>query len=108
MIVTPLTAAAVLYLVANLCVFLLYGMDKHRARAGDWRIPERILLLAALVGPFGAYGAMRLFRHKTQKTLFLLVPVFLVLHITGILYLAWLLYQGSGIPLLVTLPIPSF
>jgi uncharacterized membrane protein YsdA (DUF1294 family) len=99
MIVTPLTAAAVIYIIANLCVFVLYGADKHRARTGDWRIPESTLLIAALIGPFGAYGAMRLFRHKTQKTLFLLVPVFLVLHIAGILYLGWLLYLGPGIPL---------
>ena len=98
MIVTPLTAAVVLYVLANLCVFVLYGADKHRARTGDWRIPERVLLLAALVGPFGAWAGMKIFRHKTQKVLFFLVPVILVLHIAGILYLGWLIYQGSGIP----------
>jgi len=90
----PLAAAAVLYGVANAAVFILYGIDKHRARTGDWRIPERVLLLAALVGPFGAWAGMHLFRHKTKKILFYLVPVILVLHIAGILYLAWLLYQG--------------
>lgn len=99
MIVTPLTAAVVLYILANLCVFVLYGADKHRARAGDWRIPERVLLLAALIGPFGAWAGMRAFRHKTKKILFYLVPVILVLHIAGILYLGWLLYLGPGIPL---------
>lgn len=100
MIITPLTAAIVLYLIANLCVFVLYGADKRRARNGDWRIPERILLVSALIGPFGAWAGMRVLRHKTKKILFYLVPVFLVLHIVGILYLAWLLYQGSGFPLL--------
>ena len=90
----PLAAAAVLYGVANAAVFILYGIDKHRARTGDWRIPERVLLLAALVGPFGAWAGMHLFRHKTKKILFYLVPVILVLHIAGILYLAWLLYRG--------------
>lgn len=84
----PLTAAAVLYCAANIAVFAIYGADKHRAQRGDWRIPESTLLIAALIGPFGAYGAMRLFRHKTQKTLFLLVPVFLVLHILAIGYIA--------------------
>lgn len=87
----PLTVAAVLYCAANIAVFVLYGADKHRAQRGDWRIPESTLLIAALVGPFGAYGAMRLFRHKTQKTLFLLVPVFLVLHILAMGYVAALL-----------------
>ena len=100
MIITPLTAAIVFYLAANLCVFVLYGADKRRARNGDWRIPERILLVSALIGPFGAWAGMRVFRHKTKKLLFYLVPVFLVLHIAGILYLAWLLYRGSGFPLL--------
>jgi len=90
MIIDPFTAAIVLYLIANLCVFLLYGADKRRARNGDWRIPERILLVSALIGPFGAWIGMRVFRHKTQKLLFYLVPVFLVLHILAIGYIATL------------------
>ncbi|MGA2698163.1 MAG: DUF1294 domain-containing protein [Methanoregula sp.] len=77
-----------LYALANIAVFCLYGYDKHMARTGGWRIPERVLLVAALIGPFGAYGAMRLFRHKTQKIKFYLVPFFLILHIAGILYIA--------------------
>jgi len=76
------------YALANLAVFGLYGYDKHMSRTGGWRIPERILLVVALIGPFGAYGAMRLFRHKTQKIKFYLVPFFLILHIAAILYIA--------------------
>jgi len=91
MIITPLTAAVVLYVLANLCVFVLYGADKRRARTGDWRIPERILLVSALIGPFGAWAGMHFFRHKTKKILFFLVPVILILHIAGILYFATLL-----------------
>lgn len=82
----PLTAAVVLYCAVNIGIFAIYGADKHRAQIGDRRIPESTLLVAAFIGPFGAYGAMRLFRHKTQKALFLLVPVFLVLHILVIGY----------------------
>jgi uncharacterized membrane protein YsdA (DUF1294 family) len=81
-------AVIALYAFANLVVFCLYAYDKHMAHTGGWRIPERILLLTALFGPFGAYGAMHLFRHKTQKIKFWLVPFFLVLHIAGILYIA--------------------
>ncbi|MFA5237006.1 MAG: DUF1294 domain-containing protein [Methanoregula sp.] len=77
-----------LYVLANIIVFCLYAYDKHVARTGGWRIPERILLVAALVGPFGAYGAMRMFRHKTKKVKFYLVPVFVVIHIAGMLYIA--------------------
>ena len=76
-----------LYALANIAVFCLYAYDKHAARTDWWRIPERILIVAALFGPFGAYGAMLLFRHKTQKIKFWLVPFFLVLHIAGIIYI---------------------
>ena len=81
-------AVIALYVLANIAMFCLYGYDKHMARVGGWRIPERVLLVAALIGPFGAYGAMHLFRHKTQKITFYLVPFFLILHIAGILYIA--------------------
>jgi uncharacterized membrane protein YsdA (DUF1294 family) len=82
-----------LYALANIFVFCLYAYDKHMARTGGWRIPERVLLVAALFGPFGAYGAMRVFRHKTQKIKFYLVPFFLILHIAGILYIAARLFN---------------
>ena len=82
-----------LYALVNTGVFCLYGYDKHAARTGRWRIPESTLLGSALIGPFGAFGAMLLFRHKTRKLKFYLVPVFLVLHAMGILYLA-------GVPVL--------
>ncbi|MGB8220835.1 MAG: DUF1294 domain-containing protein [Methanoregula sp.] len=84
-----------LYILANISVFCLYTYDKHMARNDGWRIPERILLVAALIGPFGAYGAMRIFRHKTKKIKFYLVPVFMILHIAGMLYVAVLLLHIS-------------
>lgn len=90
-IADPLAAAVVLYCAVNIGVLVIYGVDKHRARTGDSRIPERVLLLAALAGPFGACAGMYLFRHKTRKILFFLVPVFLVLHILAIGYIAALL-----------------
>ncbi|HNX17273.1 MAG TPA: DUF1294 domain-containing protein [Methanoregula sp.] len=77
-----------LYVLVNIAVFMLYGYDKHTARTGAWRIPERILLVTALFGPFGAFSAMHLFRHKTQKIKFWLVPCILALHVAGILYIA--------------------
>ena len=86
-----------LYVIANAGVFCLYGYDKHAARTGGWRISESTLLGSALIGPFGAFGAMLLFRHKTRKLKFYLVPVFLLLHSAGILYLA-------GLPLPLALP----
>lgn len=69
-------------LVLNLAAFVLYGLDKGKAKRGAWRIPEATLLLVALFGPLGALLGMELFRHKTKHWKFkILVPLFLTLHI---------------------------
>jgi uncharacterized membrane protein YsdA (DUF1294 family) len=55
----------------NTATFVLYGMDKRRARRGALRVPERTLLLFSLAG--GSPGALlgqRLFHHKTRKLSF--------------------------------------
>jgi uncharacterized membrane protein YsdA (DUF1294 family) len=75
------------YAILNGVVFSLYAYDKRKAQKNEWRTPENQLLFFALIGPFGAYTAMKVFRHKTLKTKFLLVLVFLVLHLAVILYL---------------------
>ena len=64
----------------NAFVFILFASDKNAARKNVKRISERTLIFLALIGPFGAYGAMKVFRHKTQKIKFYLVPVFAILH----------------------------
>jgi len=74
------------YAILNGVVFSLYAYDKRKAQKNEWRTPENQLLFFALIGPFGAYTAMKVFRHKTLKTKFLLVLVFLVLHLAVILY----------------------
>lgn len=67
--------------ILNLLSFFLYGLDKYRAIHNQWRIPERLLLLLAVLGgAFGSLFAMRLFRHKTKKTKFkLLIPLLCLL-----------------------------
>ena len=72
----------------NACVFILFACDKNAARKNVKRISERTLIFLALIGPFGAYGAMKVFRHKTQKIKFYLVPVFAILHM---ILLTWFL-----------------
>ena len=76
-----------LYAVLNIIAFLLFANDKRKAKNNAWRTPENLLLLVAAFGPFGAYGAMLIFRHKTRKLKFYLVPVFLFVHVVAILYL---------------------
>jgi uncharacterized membrane protein YsdA (DUF1294 family) len=77
----------VFYAILNGVVFSVYAYDKRKAQKNTGRTPESQLLFCALIGPFGAYAAMQVFRHKTLKTKFLLVPLFLVLHIAVILYI---------------------
>ena len=63
---------AVIYLILmNLIGFGLMGVDKQRARRRDWRIPEKVLFGAALLGgSVGAWAGMYLFHHKTRHWYF--------------------------------------
>lgn len=55
----------------NLVSFLVYGIDKLKAKYGRWRIPESVLLgLAALGGSAGAWLGMQVWHHKTQHKKF--------------------------------------
>ena len=77
------------YLLAvNVLTFIVYGVDKWKARRGHWRVPEATLMgLAALGGSVGAWLAMQLFRHKTQKKKFRYgVPVLFVLQVAAVLF----------------------
>ena len=65
----------------NVASLIIFGFDKLRSVKGGWRIPESRLLLVAFIGPFGAFAGMLLFRHKTRKVKFLLIPIFLLVHI---------------------------
>jgi uncharacterized membrane protein YsdA (DUF1294 family) len=67
--------------IVNTFSLVFFGVDKLKSKRGGWRIPESRLLLIAFFAPFGAYAGMLLFRHKTRKVKFLLVPVFLFIHL---------------------------
>ena len=36
----------------NLFAFCTYGIDKWKAKKGAWRVPEKTLLILALIGGF--------------------------------------------------------
>jgi len=76
------------WLVINLITFILYGVDKRRAKKGAWRISERTLLLCTwLLGGVGAWLAMRMFRHKTKHIAFQVsAPVGAVLSVAAMAF----------------------
>ena len=75
----------------NLAAFVLFGIDKRRARREQWRIPEGTLILTAVLGgSIGALGGMLLFRHKTRKPRFSVgVPVILGMQVLFFLLIIW-------------------
>jgi uncharacterized membrane protein YsdA (DUF1294 family) len=80
-------SSLLVFLVAvNFVSLVFFGVDKLKSKRGGWRIPESRLLLVAFFGPFGAYAGMLLFRHKTRKVKFLLVPVFLFVQVCLMVY----------------------
>lgn len=69
----------------NLAALMLMAADKRRARQHQWRIPERVLFGAALLGgSAGAWIGMYLFRHKTKHWYFVLgMPLILAAQLAG-------------------------
>ena len=77
-------------LIWNLLVFMIYGIDKSKARKGAWRIPEKYLLsFAFLLGGFGAWLAGVTFHHKTRKWYFKTVWFLGIVTTLVALYLIW-------------------
>jgi len=76
---TVLVVLLCVWIVLNVVAFALYGIDKRRAVRGAWRIPEAVLLLAAVFGVVGAALGMVVFRHKTRKLKFrVFVPLIFI------------------------------
>ena len=78
------------YLLAvNIVTFLLYGIDKYKAKKGKWRISEATLLtMAAIGGSIGAWAGMRLWHHKTMHKKFKYgIPVIIIMQIALVTYL---------------------
>jgi uncharacterized membrane protein YsdA (DUF1294 family) len=70
----------------NIVALVVFGIDKLQSKRTGWRISELALLLIAFFEPFGAYAGMLLFRHKTQKIKFLMIPLFLIIQVFWLFY----------------------
>ena len=86
-----MTEALLYYLIAiNIVTFLVYGIDKWKAKQGSWRISEATLLILAVIGgSIGALRGMKVWRHKTQHKKFKYgLPLILIIQIILIGYLS--------------------
>ena len=80
----------VIYAAAiNIAAFAAYGIDKQKAERNNWRTPERVLIMLAVIrGSIGSLAGMIVFRHKTKKPKFYVgIPVILLIQIILIILL---------------------
>ena len=80
---------ALAYLVAvNVVTFIVYGIDKWKAKKGRWRISEATLLFLAVIGgSIGAWMGMSVWHHKTLHKKFRYgIPLILIAQLGLILY----------------------
>ena len=70
------------YLLAiNAVTFIVYGIDKYKAKKAKWRISEATLLLLAVLG-------MKVWHHKTMHKKFKYgIPAILLIQIALMAYL---------------------
>lgn len=75
-------------LVINAVTFIVYGIDKYKAKKAKWRIPEAtLLLLAVLGGSIGAWMGMKVWHHKTKHKKFKYgIPAILLIQIALMAY----------------------
>ena len=68
--------------------------DKIKAKKGSFRIPEKTLIVLALLGgSIAEYSVMRLIRHKTLHKKFMIgLPLIIVLQLVLITALFYMLY----------------
>lgn len=73
----------------NIVTFIVYGIDKLKAKKGKWRIAESTLLLLAIVGgSVGAWCGIKVWHHKTKHKKFKYgVPLIVAMQIIFCLYL---------------------
>ena len=70
----------IIIFILNFITFIVYGVDKLRAKRHKYRISENILLIFGMLAPIGAIFGMIIFRHKTKKFKFtMLIPLFLII-----------------------------
>lgn len=82
-----INGVTIYFCTINLITFLLFGIDKRKARKEKWRIPEKVLFLLCLAGgSLGGAIGMRYFNHKTRKKIFWIgVPLIFILQVAMVI-----------------------
>ena len=89
-----ITQIAIIYLlIINISGFLIMGIDKHKAKMGNRRIPENSLFMFTILGGgVGTIIGMYVFHHKTKKLKFTIgMPLILILEILIFIYLKYMI-----------------
>ena len=75
--------------IVNITTFVVYGIDKLKAKKGRWRIPESTLLLLTVVGgSMGAWCGVRVWQHKTLHKKFKYgIPLIVIAQIAIAVYI---------------------
>ena len=84
----------IIYLfIINISGFIAMGIDKHKARMGNRRIPENTLFMFTILGGgIGTIAGMYVFHHKTKKKLFTIgMPLILILEILIFVYFKFMI-----------------
>ena len=75
--------------VISLISMIVTVSDKAKSRKGQWRVPEKtLLILSALGGSLAMYITMQIIRHKTRHIKFMLgIPIIMFFQAIVIWYL---------------------
>lgn len=77
---------------ASVITFIVYAVDKSKAKGGVWRIKESTLHFLALLGGWpGAALAQQVLRHKSYKQKFRIV--FWLTVIVNLMAVAWFMFS---------------
>ena len=86
------TILITLTIMMSSVTFILFGVDKAKAKYHGWRIPEKTLFLCSfLLGGIGGLLGMLFFHHKTRKWKFrILVPLLALIDAVVVAVLLWI------------------
>ena len=95
-----LRAILIYLLIINVVTFIVYGIDKYKAKHAKWRIPEATLLLLAAIGEsIGAWCGMKVWHHKTKHKKFKYgVPVIFILQVA---LAVWIVSKMAQTPMAI-------